>query len=150
MISRWSREVARLRRIAFDSNALVYAADGRSPYAELVAEAIDAMRTGQAIGVISTIVEMELLVKPLRDGDQDAHERVELVLRTAPNLYIRPVDRAVARGAADIRARTMLAPMDAIIASTALQERCDAIIGNDAIFAGRLKSIPYLYLEDYI
>ena len=38
----------------------------------------------------------------------------------------------------------------AIIVATALEERCDAIIGNDSIIASRLTGIPYLYLDDYV
>ena len=41
-------------------------------------------------------------------------------------------------------------PMDAIIVATAVEERCDAIIGNDSMMAARTTDIPYLYLNDYV
>ena len=102
------------------------------------------------VGVISTIVELEILVKPMRDRDDDAQDRVETFLQQRPNLSIRPVDRMIARRAANIRARTRLLPMDAIIVATAVEERCDAIIGNDSMMAARTTDIPYLYLNDYV
>ena len=102
------------------------------------------------MGLISTIVEMELLVKPLRDRNFSTVNRIEVFLRGTPNLIVRSLDRVVARRAADVRARTGLAQFDAVIAATAMEERCDAIIGNDGMFASRVTGIPYLYLDDYI
>ena len=75
---------------------------------------------------------------------------MEIFLRQAPNLAVRSVDRVIARRAAHVRAQTRLSPMDAIIVATALEERCDAIIGNDSIIASRSIGIPYLYLDDHI
>ena len=142
--------LAPLRRIGFDSNALVYLLEGRQPYAGYVAEIIAAMEKGQTRGVLSTIVEMELLVKPLRDRNVGAQDRIELFLRQMPNLSVRPVDRVVARRAAELRARTHLAGLDAIIVATCLEEKCDAIVGNDSVIASSRLGIPYLYLDDYL
>ena len=143
-------QLAPLRRIGFDSNALVYLLEGRQPYAGYVAEIIAAMERGQTRGVLSTIVEMELLVKPLRDRNVGAQDRIELFLRQMPNLSVRPVDRVVARRAAELRARTNLSGLDAIIVATCLEDRCDAIVGNDSVIASRHLGIPYLYLDDYV
>ena len=108
------------------------------------------MESGKAIGVASTVVEMELLVKPTRDGDVIGREKIETFLKQQPNLLIRPVDGTVVRRAADVRARTRLDPVDAIIVATCLEEQCDAIIGNDASIADHFSDIPYIYLDDYI
>lgn len=108
------------------------------------------MERGHALGVISTIVEMEILVKPMRERDDSAHDRAETFFRQRPNLSVRAVDRVVARRAADLRARTRLLPLDAIIVATGVEERCDAIIGNDSMIASRNLGIPYLYLDDYV
>ncbi|MBI2873242.1 MAG: type II toxin-antitoxin system VapC family toxin [Chloroflexi bacterium] len=150
MTSRWEGRLSSLRRIAFDSNALIYLLEGREPYTTYVARAIEMMERGEVVGLVSTVVEMELLVKPLRDRDTGAYDRVEMFLRQRPNLTVRAVDRAVARRAADVRARTRLSPLDAIVVATALEERCDAIIGNDSLIASRLTGIPYLYMDDYL
>ena len=75
---------------------------------------------------------------------------IELFLRDMPNPIIKSADRTVARQAAELRVRNGLDPIDVIIAATALVERCDVIIGNDAIMASRFAQIPYLYLNDYV
>jgi predicted nucleic acid-binding protein len=146
----WAERLASARRISFDSNAVIYLLEGREPYASYVAQTAALIERGQALGVISTIVEMEVLVRPLRDSDTEAQERMRTFLQTMPNLMVRPVDRIIARRAATVRARTRLAPMDAIIVATALEERCDVIVGNDSFVAKQSLGVPYLYLEAYV
>ena len=150
MTTRWMNRLASLRRIGFDSNALIYFLEGRQPYTNYVAQAVAMMEGGQAIGFVSTIVEMELLVKPMRERDMVGQERAEIFFRQQRNLSVRFVDRIVARRAAQVRARMYLSPLDAIIVATCLEERCDAIIGNDSFIASRIVGIPYLYLDDYV
>lgn len=105
MTTRWTDQFTSLRRIDFDSNALIYHLEGREPYAGYVAEAF---------------------------------VTVETFLRRLSGLTVRPVDRNIARRAADVYAGTRLASLDSIIVPTGLEERCDAIIGNDAMIASRI------------
>ena len=139
-----------MRRVAFDSNAVIYFIDAREPYAPYVAQVIASMVNSRTVGFISSIVEMEILVKPIRERNTTVRDKIETFLRETPNLTVRPVDRVVARRAADVRARTHLTPLDAIIVATALEDRCDAIIGNDSVIASQTTGIPYLYLDDYL
>ena len=150
MTTLWENHIRSVRRISFDSNALIYFLEGRQPYYEYVAQVVAMLEEGRAMGYVSTIVVMELLVKPMREEDTVGLDRIELFLRGQINLFIRPVDHIVARRAADMRARTRLSPPDAIIVATALEEQCGAIIGSDSIIASRATGIPYLYLDDYI
>ena len=102
------------------------------------------------VGTVSTVVEAEVLVKPLRERDQLAAEKAALFFRYAPNLVVRSFDRTIARRAALARARSLLPLPDAIIVATALGERCDVLIGNDASMARHSFGVPFLYLEDYV
>lgn len=150
MTNSWASQIASVRRVGFDTNALIYFLEGRQPYASYISNLISMMEAGQVIGWISTIVEMELLVKPMRDRNRIARDKIEVFVRGQPNLLIRSVDRSVARRAADVRARTRLASLDAIIVATSLEEHCDAIVGNDSMVASRPLGINYIYLDDYI
>lgn len=149
MVPGWTEALARVRRLAFDSNALIYFVEHRPPYDEYVAAAIRRIQEGRAIGIVSVVVEMELLVKPLQQNNGDALDEIDMLFRTTPNLMVRPVSRELSWRAAELRAVSRLGPMDAIIAATAIADGCDAIIGNDSVFAARVRQIPYLYLEDY-
>ena len=86
----------------------------------------------------------------MRDRNRRALETIELFFRNSPNLVIRSVDRTVARRAAAVRASSRLSLPDATIVATALEDRCDALIGNDSSVARYASGIPYLYLNDYL
>ena len=97
MVTPWLERLSPLRRISFDTNALIYALEGRAPYGGYVNQALEKVDRGEARGFISTIVEMELLVKPLRDRNLRGLERVEIFLREMPNLVVRSADRVIAQ-----------------------------------------------------
>ena len=149
MASQWTDELAGLRRVAFDANALIYFLDGRDPYRGQVVEVLRMLEDGRAVGFLSTVVEMELLVRPLRTHDTEAVERIETLLRLTPNLLVRPVARAVARAAAEVRAATGLRTPDAIIAASAILDGFDVIIGNDRDFARHVRGVRYVCLDDF-
>jgi hypothetical protein len=68
MLDEWESRVSSLRRVSFDSNALIYYLEAVEPYGSYVARIIAAMDSGQVTGLISTVAEMEVLVKPMRKG----------------------------------------------------------------------------------
>ncbi len=147
---RWLQDLRPYRRVALDTNVVVYALDNVLPYRELAQHLLRLMERGFMVGTVSTVVEAEVLVKPLRERDQLALEKAELFFRYAPNLVVRSFDRTIARRAALVRARSLLPLPDAIIVATALEERCDVLIGYDSSMAGHSFGVPFLYLEDYV
>jgi len=58
--------------------------------------------------------------------------------------------RRVLRLAAAIRARTGLSLADPVVVATAMEERSDAVIGNDWGTASRAKAVQHLHLDDYV
>jgi len=138
------------RRVALDTNVVIYALEDVAPYRELAQHLLRMIERGFMTGTVSTVVEAEVLVKPLRERDRAAIDKVELFFRDSPNLVIRSFDRTIAKRAALVRASNRLLLPDAIIVATALEERCDAIIGNDSVIASQAVGIPYLYLNDYV
>ena len=151
---RWRHDIAGLDRLCFDTETLIYGLESREPWFGYAKQALGLVQAGQAVGIISTVVEMEMLVKPMQDMDDASIDRIEIFLRGTPNLFIRGVDREIARMAARIRARVphRCGPIDSIIAATAALEHCDALITNDDGLARCMREagIPYLYLNDYL
>ena len=78
---------------------------------------------GMIRGFVPTVVALELLAKPMRDGR--AIDRIDLLLVTESNLLVRPLDRAIARRAATVWAQTGLSLADAVVVATALD--CGAV-----------------------
>lgn len=148
MAAAWSEALEGNSRIAFDTNALIYFLEDFYPYSDRVAEALRMLSDGVAVGFASTIVEMEMLVGPLRQRDRRLLMNVRKFFNLQPNLHLTPLNSDIARAAAEVRAETGMKAPDAIIAATAAANRCDVVIGNDRAFAGRCP-VPYLVLDDF-
>ena len=97
--------------------------------------------------MVSVVTEVELLIRPERDNDQDAIERIQDLL-SEDGIQVVNVDRRIARRAAAVRAHYQrLGLADAIIVATALSTDCEAIVGNDGDWR-RLTDIPFVCLDD--
>ena len=66
----WTQMLSGCERLSFDSNALIYFLEGYPRYSDRVAEALSLLEQDRAVGFVSTMVEMELQVLPMRDNDK--------------------------------------------------------------------------------
>ena len=149
-LDQWLEDLGAHRRLALDTNAVIYALEEVEPYRELAWRLLWLMERGLILVVLSTVVMAEVLVKPLREQNQVAIEKTGLFFRDSPQLVVRNVDWAIARRAAFVRAVDRLSLPDAMIVATAIEERCGAIVGNDGDLARRVRGIPYLCMDSYI
>ena len=58
---------------------LIYFLNGTEPYYSFLEEVMRSVRTGERQGVLSVISELELLVRPLREGDREALRPIHLL-----------------------------------------------------------------------
>jgi predicted nucleic acid-binding protein len=107
------------------------------------------VQAGDLSIIVSVITEAELLVRPERDNNEPAKERIADLL-SEDGIYVVGIDRKIARRAAALRGRSRLKLADAIIAATAIETSCDAIVGNDGEWAGSLADIPFVRLDDVV
>ncbi len=117
------------------------------PHYRLLEPVFGRVEAGQSTAVFSVVTEAEALVKPIREGRSDIIARIEALLRHR-HASVVPVNRIIARRAAHIRARTGLSLTDALIVATAVESRCEALVGNDSRWAQRVTDIPYVHLDD--
>jgi predicted nucleic acid-binding protein len=108
---------------------------------------------GQAGIIASVITESELLVRPEREGKQEAIERIRDLL-SEDGIYVAEVNRRIGRRAATIRAAALRAGAgfklpDAIIIATAIETGCDVIVSRDGGWR-RITEIPIVNLDDAI
>ena len=86
---------------------------------------------GQLRLVTSELTLAEVLVGPLKDGDARLVEIYEGFLAGGAGLEIRPIDRAVLRQSAEIRATLGNKGADAIHIATALLADCSILLSSD-------------------
>lgn len=95
---------------------------------------------GRLRAVISTLTLLEVLVIPCRVGDQALAARYEQVLGNSRGLALVPIDQALLRATALLRARTRIRTPDAIQIAAALGAGCRKFVTNDR----ELPAIPGL------
>jgi predicted nucleic acid-binding protein len=92
---------------------------------------------------------LEVLVMPLRRGDERfAHDYNEFLV-SSPNVATVPVSPAIAQTEAELRATTKLKTPDAIQLATALEYQAAAFLTNDRNF-GDVSSLEILRVGDLI
>lgn len=134
-------------RVAVDTAPLVSFLGGHAPRDAVVDELLARAAAGE-LGVIASVVtEAELLVGALRAGPREAALVGQLF--DGPAVRVVPVSRQVARRAAELR-RARSGMVDAIVAATALEEGCTALVGNDRALRRLEGVLSYVHLEDLV
>ena len=132
--------LARHERIGADTMVFIYYLEDHPAYAPLLQPLFEAWEEGRNSGVTSVITLLEILVKPKREGQEEAARDYLELLTTYPYLTIVEVDLGVAERAADLRAKYGIRTPDALQLAAALQAEAGGFITND----GRLKQVAEL------
>ena len=129
-------ELPRGTRLALDSNALIYFMEEHPQLGSVLEPVFQLIADGAYDAVVSVISLLEVLVAPLRAGQTALAEQYRDLLSDTRGVTLIPVTAAaVAERAASIRAAQNLRVPDALIAATAISERCTHLLANDAKFA---------------
>jgi predicted nucleic acid-binding protein len=127
------------RRVALDSNVLIYALEGHPRFAEPAAVVLDAVERGEVDAVMASIGLLEVLTKPAMAGDAAAFEGTADALRDLA-ITIIELDADVATDAAWLRGAVGGSAADAIHLATARRAGVTAFITNDR----RVRSVARL------
>ena len=118
------------RRVAIDSNVLIYLLDGAPGRADVAASIVDAVALGETEGVLASVGIAEALVGSARTGDAAAFEYTAATIRDM-GFRIIAMDAAAAEDAAWIRARTGMSLPDAAHLACARAGGATAFVTND-------------------
>ena len=138
------RNVARL---FLDTAPVIYYVERNQVYAARVDEVFDRIDAGTVLAVTSPITLAECLVLPIRQGLTQAQQDFTDLIASGNNVTFAVPDAAVARRAADLRARYNLGLADAFQVATALAAGCDALLTNDLTLK-QVQELPVLVLDD--
>jgi predicted nucleic acid-binding protein len=117
-----------------DTSAIIYRVERIEPYLTASLPLWDALDAGTQSVATSELTLLEVLVKPLRNGNFPLATLYRNVLVGTSGLTCMPVCRAVLESAASLRAAHSLKTPDAIHAATALHAGCVVFVTNDVGF----------------
>lgn len=135
------------RRIGVDTSTLVYFLSGDERRAAVGEALLASAGEGRTTLVISVITHIELLVGPMMQKRPDATLVVDGLLTRGSGITLVDVDARIGRTAAAIRAEKRLALGEAIIAATAIESGCTALVGNDNAFARLSEHFEYIHID---
>ena len=137
----------RHQRVLIDTSVWIYHFEEHSIFGEAAGRVIEELEGGRFRGIASELTLLEIIVKPLQLGRQDAADDYETLLTYFPNLDLIPISHAILLDAAGLRARHRLRTPDAIQVATAFSSGATLAITNDEAWA-HIAGIETLLLSD--
>lgn len=135
------------KTVGLDTAPLIFFIEGHPIFADLIRPFFQSVDRGEVHVVTSVVTLIEVLVHPLRHGNESlAHEYNDILLSSA-NISTMPVTPAIAQAAAELRAEQKLKTPDAIQIATALTHRSTHFLTNDRDF-GVLQGLEMIRLID--
>ncbi len=126
--------------IGLDTTPLIYFTEENPTYIEVVDPFFKAVGSGELIVVTSVVTLLEVLVRPIRDGNLSLAQRYRDFLLNSNNVTTRLFSREIAEEAARLRAFNNIRTPDSIQMATAINEGATIFLTNDL----RLPSLPKL------
>jgi len=142
----WLEEL-RGQTVGLDSSPLIYYIEDHPVFADRLEPFFQLVKTGEIQLVTSTETFLEVLVMPLKRGDDRLAHDYNDFLVSSPNVTIISVSPAIAQTAAELRATTKIKTPDAIQLATALEHQAVAFLTNDRDF-GDAKSLKILRVNE--
>jgi predicted nucleic acid-binding protein len=135
--------------VGLDTAPLIYFIEKHQTYLPLVRPFFEAVERGDMQVVTSTLTLTEVLIHPLRQGNQDLAREYSRILLNATNLTMLSVSPSVAAEAARIRADSGIRTPDAIQLATARQANANFFLTNDEALAG-ISGLQVVVLRDLL
>jgi predicted nucleic acid-binding protein len=126
---------------------VIYFIEAHPKYDALVTEVFRRISEGTLQALCSVITLTEVLVHPLREGNRKLARDYSNLPLDSQGLSTVSVDPAIARAAADLRARYNLRTPDALQIAAAVEHGCQAFLTNDASL-GQVTEIGVLVLDE--
>ena len=130
-MERLERLLASHPLLALDTSIFIYHFESHPTYLPFTRSILQTVAAGARDAIISELVLLELLVKPMSLEQEELADQYEILLEHFPHLKICPIQRAVIRRAAQLRGRYRMKTPDAIHLASALENGATLFIGND-------------------
>ena len=136
------------RIVGLDTPIFIYHFERHPLYFPRAHCILEEIAQGRLDAVTSVVTLMEITVQPLSLGRPDIADEYEILLLSFPHLSVQDITVAIARRAADLRARHRLKPADALQVATCLDAGATLFVTNDRDLR-TLSDVSVLYLQDF-
>ncbi len=143
------KSLAKHKLVGIDTSPFIYHLEEDPDYSKLTFRLFEEIEKGGLKAVTSVLTLMEVLVRPKQVGDRQAVEDYRFVLKTFPNLALRPIDENCAERASDLRAAYGVKPPDALQVGTALANHATGFVTNDGGLK-RIRELEVMVLNDFV
>jgi predicted nucleic acid-binding protein len=134
-------------RLFLDTAPVIYFVERNPTYATRVDQVFDRIDAGVLPAVTSPITLSECLVLPISQGLLPAQQDFTDLVVSGANVTFVAIADAIARSAAELRARYNLGLADAFQVATGLAAGCDALLTNDGTLR-RVQELRIIVLDD--
>jgi predicted nucleic acid-binding protein len=117
--------------VFLDTAPLIYFIEEHSPYQAILSSLFDYNDKGGFSFITSSITLLEVLVKPLQEGQTGVAKQYRDILTNATGIEIFDVTSAIAEQAAQLRAKYNLRTPDAIQLATSIEMGAHYFLTND-------------------
>lgn len=125
------------KTVFLDTAPLIYFIEGHSRFQSILSDIFRRNNQGEFQFISSPITILEVLVKPLKDGQMAIANQYKTILSNASEITIMDFTVIIAQRAAELRAKYNLRTPDSIQLSTAIEFSADYFLTNDT----NLKSV---------
>jgi predicted nucleic acid-binding protein len=134
-------------RLFLDTPPVIYYVERHPHYVPLVDDIFDRIDAGTLLAVTSPVTLLECLVVPCRLGLASVQQDFADLIVRGNNITFLPLEDAIARRGADLRAGYNLSLPDAFQIAAALAAGCEAILTNDTALK-RVRELTILVLDE--
>lgn len=135
--------------VALDTAVFIYFFEENEEYFPLVKDIFSKIDEGALRGVTSMLTLLEVLVKPIKEERDDLVDLYSQKFLVGDSLTVYPLDSAVAKKAAEVRASSNLRTPDAIQIATAITGGAEVLITNDQGLS-TADELEVIVLKDYL
>jgi predicted nucleic acid-binding protein len=119
------------KMVFLDTAPLIYFIEGHSAYQPILSRLFDFNDKGNFSFVTSSVTLLEVLVKPLREGQIAIAKQYRDILTTASGIEIFDVTSPIAEQAAKLRAKYNVRTPDSIQLATCIELGAEYFLTND-------------------
>ena len=149
--ARFATELRKIDKVGLDTSILIYHLEYIEPYSDLTEIAFSAIAEGLPRAVLSMIYVTELLVQPFARGEENRTAIFEQFILSLPNADLIAPTYTIAKEAARLRAKYAIRTPDALLISTALNEKAQAFLTNDSRLRSlKAEGVNIIVLDDYL